>query len=104
TPICSDNSHDISTLITHLQAHLKFASEHLHDSEKAWEKVLLSDEVKISLFRNPNTTVKLLDCYSAKGTGQCQRFEGPMDGARYAKISDKKLHPSWNPDGKHRAV
>lgn len=94
----------VSTLIAHLQAHIKFAGEHLRDSEKAWEKVLLSDEAKIPLVainltccvwrkRNPNTRAKLLGCYSAKGTGQRQRFEGPMDGARDAKIY-KKLHPS----------
>ncbi len=33
-----------------LQAHLKFANEHLNDSEKAWENVLWSDETKIELF------------------------------------------------------
>lgn len=34
----------------HVQVRLKFASEHLNDSEKAWEKVLWSDEAKIKLF------------------------------------------------------
>ena len=34
----------------HVQARLKFAKEHLNDSEKAWEKVLWSDETKIELF------------------------------------------------------
>ena len=34
----------------HVQACLKFAIEHLNDSEKAWEKVLWSDETKIELF------------------------------------------------------
>lgn len=33
----------------HVQARLKFASEHLYDSEKAWEKVLRSDETIIQL-------------------------------------------------------
>ncbi|KAK1788505.1 hypothetical protein P4O66_016928, partial [Electrophorus voltai] len=34
----------------HVQAHLKFASEHLNDSEKTWENVMWSDETKIELF------------------------------------------------------
>ncbi len=34
----------------HVQAHLKFANQHLNDSEKAWENVLWSDETKIELF------------------------------------------------------
>jgi len=31
----------------HVQALLKFANEHLNDSEKAWEKVRWPDETKI---------------------------------------------------------
>ena len=34
----------------HVQARLKGANEHLNDSEKAWEKVMWSDETKIELF------------------------------------------------------
>ncbi len=34
----------------HGQAHLKFANEHLNDSEENWVKVLWSDETKIELF------------------------------------------------------
>ena len=34
----------------HVQARLKFANEHLNDSENAWEKVMWSDETKIELF------------------------------------------------------
>uniref|UniRef100_A0AAY5JVW7 Transposase Tc1-like domain-containing protein n=1 Tax=Esox lucius TaxID=8010 RepID=A0AAY5JVW7_ESOLU len=34
----------------HVLAHLKFASEHLNDSEENWVKVLWSDETKIELF------------------------------------------------------
>ncbi len=30
-----------------VQAHLKFAKDHLDDPEKAWKKVMLSDETKI---------------------------------------------------------
>ncbi|KAK3528382.1 hypothetical protein QTP86_034208, partial [Hemibagrus guttatus] len=34
----------------HVQACLKFANEHLNDSEENWVKVLWSDETKIELF------------------------------------------------------
>ena len=34
----------------HVQAHLKFAKEHLDDQEEAWEKEMWSDETKIDLF------------------------------------------------------
>ncbi|KAI4899507.1 hypothetical protein NFI96_011521, partial [Prochilodus magdalenae] len=34
----------------HVQARLKFANEHINDSERDWEKVLWSDETKIELF------------------------------------------------------
>ena len=34
----------------HVQAHLKFAKEHLDDPEEAWENVMWSDETKIELF------------------------------------------------------
>ena len=34
----------------HVQAHLKFAKQHLDDPEEAWEKVMWSDETKIELF------------------------------------------------------
>ncbi|KAI4902691.1 hypothetical protein NFI96_007993 [Prochilodus magdalenae] len=34
----------------HVQARLKFATEHINDSEGDWEKVLWSDETKIELF------------------------------------------------------
>ena len=39
----------------HVQAHLKFAKEHLDDPEEAWEKVMWSDETKIELFRINST-------------------------------------------------
>ncbi len=35
---------------SHVQARLKFANQHLNDSEKAWENVLWSNETKIELF------------------------------------------------------
>ncbi len=31
----------------HVQAHLKFAKDHLNDPEEAWEKVIWSNETKI---------------------------------------------------------
>ena len=34
----------------HVQAHLKFAKEHLDDPEEAWEKVMWSEKTKIELF------------------------------------------------------
>ena len=34
----------------HVQARLKFANEHLNDSDKAWDNVMWSDETKIELF------------------------------------------------------
>ncbi|KAK6319203.1 hypothetical protein J4Q44_G00104140 [Coregonus suidteri] len=34
----------------HVQARLKFANDHLDDSEEEWEKVMWSDETKIELF------------------------------------------------------
>ncbi|KAI3351627.1 hypothetical protein L3Q82_020239, partial [Scortum barcoo] len=34
----------------HVQARLKFATDHLDDPEEAWEKVMWSDETKIELF------------------------------------------------------
>ena len=103
----------------HVQARLKFAKEHLNDSEKTWEKVLWSDETKIELFginltrhvwrernadydsKNTISTVKhgggnimLWGCFSAKGTGRLHRIEGQMDGAMYCKILDENLLPS----------
>ncbi len=76
----------------HVQAHLKFAKDHLDDPEEAWEKVMRSDETKIKLFGinstrrvcrkkkdeyNPKNTIPtvkhgggnimLWGCFSAKG-------------------------------------
>ncbi|KAL0161507.1 hypothetical protein M9458_045232, partial [Cirrhinus mrigala] len=96
----------------HVQARLKFASEHLNNSEENWVKVLYwSDETKIELFginstchvwkrRNaacdskntiPTTkhgsgNIMLWGCFSAKGTGQLRRIRGTMDGAMYHQI------------------
>ncbi len=92
----------------HVQARLKFANEHLNDSEQNWVKVLWSDETKIKLFginstrrvwrrrnaacdpKNTIPTVKhgggnimLWGCFSAKGTRQLHHFKGTMDGAMY---------------------
>ena len=79
----------------HVQAHLKFAKEHLDDPEEAWEKMMWSDETKIEQFGinstsrvrrkrnaeyNPKNTIPtvkygggnlmLWGCFSAKGTGR----------------------------------
>ncbi len=92
----------------HVQAHLKFANEHLNDPEENWVKVLWSVETKIELFginstrrvwrrrnaaydsRNTIPTVKhgggnimLWGVFSAKGTGQLHRIKGMRDGAMY---------------------
>ena len=96
----------------HVQARLKFAKEHLDDPEKAWEKVMWSDETKIELFGinstrlvwrkrnseyNPKNTIPTVNhgggnlmlwrCSSAKGTGRLHRIEGRMNGAMYREIS-----------------
>ncbi len=93
----------------HVQARMKFANEHLNDSEENWVKVLWSDETKIKLFginstryvwrrrnaaydpKNTIPTVKhgggnimLWGCFSAKGTGQLHRIKGTVDGPRAA--------------------
>lgn len=82
----------------HVQARLKFASDHLDDPEEEWEKVMWSDETKIELFGlnstcrvwrkkkdeyNPKTTIptqkhgggniSLCGCFSAKRTGRLHR-------------------------------
>lgn len=57
---------------THVQAHLKFAKDHLDDPEEAWEKVMWSDETKIELF-GINSTRRVWrkeDEYNPKNTIQ----------------------------------
>ncbi|KAK6297049.1 hypothetical protein J4Q44_G00331910 [Coregonus suidteri] len=103
----------------HVQAHLKFANDHLDDPEEDWEKVMWSDETKIELFGlnstrrvwrkkkdeyNPKNTIPtvkhrggniiLWGCFSAKGTGRLHRIEGRMDGAMYREILANNLIPS----------
>uniref|UniRef100_A0A4W5K4N7 Tc1-like transposase DDE domain-containing protein n=1 Tax=Hucho hucho TaxID=62062 RepID=A0A4W5K4N7_9TELE len=103
----------------HIHARLKFANEHLNDSEDNWVKVLWSDETKMELFginstrrvwrrrnaaydpKNTIPTVKhgdgnimLWGCFSAKGTGQLHRIKGTMDGAMYRQILGENLLPS----------
>ncbi len=46
----------------HVQAHLKFANEHLNDSEENWVKVLWSDETKIELFGINSTCLEEEEC------------------------------------------
>ena len=111
----------------HVQAHLKFAKEHLRMSpEEASEKVMWSDETKIELFGinstrrvwrkinseyNPKNTIPtvkhgggnlmLWECFSAKGTGQLHCIEGRMNVAMYQEILDDNLkgHWKWVVDG-----
>ena len=103
----------------HVQARLKFATEHLDDREEAWEKVMWSDETKIELFGinstrcvwrkrnaeyNPKNTIPtvkhgggnlmLWGCFSAKGKGRLHRIEGRKNGALYREILDDNLLPS----------
>uniref|UniRef100_A0A4W5JC14 Uncharacterized protein n=1 Tax=Hucho hucho TaxID=62062 RepID=A0A4W5JC14_9TELE len=98
----------------HIHGRLKFANEHLNDSEDNWVKVLWSDETKMELFGINSTrrvwrrrnaaydpmipTVKhgggdimLWGCFSAKGTGQLHRIKGTMDGAMYRQILGENL-------------
>ena len=103
----------------HVQAHLKFAKEHLDDPEEAWEKVMWSDETKIELFGinlthrvwrkinaeyNPKNTIPtvnhgggnlmLCGCFSAKGTERFHHIKGRMNGAMYREILGDNLLPS----------
>uniref|UniRef100_A0A673XEB3 Tc1-like transposase DDE domain-containing protein n=1 Tax=Salmo trutta TaxID=8032 RepID=A0A673XEB3_SALTR len=103
----------------HIHARMKFANEHLNDSEDNWVKVLWSDETKMELFginstrriwrrRNaaydPKNTIPTVKhgggnimhwgCFSAKGTGQLHCIKGTMDGAMYHQILGENLLPS----------
>ncbi len=103
----------------HVQAHLKFAKDHLDDPEEACEKVMWSDETKIELFGinstrcvwrkkkdeyNPKNTIPtmkhgggnimLWGNFSAKGTGRLHHIEGRMNGAMYCEILANNLLPS----------
>ncbi len=101
-----------------VQDRLKFAKDHLDDPEKAWKKVMLSDETKIELFGinsprrvwrkkdeyNPKNTIPtvkhgggnimLWGWFSAKGTGRLHHIERRMDGAMYPEILANNLLPS----------
>lgn len=47
--------------LVHVQAHLKFAREHLDDPEEDWENVIWSNETKIELF-GKNSGERMLSC------------------------------------------
>ena len=53
----------------HVQAHLKFAREHLDDPEEDWENVIWSDETKIELFGN---ALGLFFCKGTRTTDLCK--------------------------------
>ena len=105
----------------HVQAHLKFAKEHLDDPEEAWEKVMWSDETKIELFgidlpcleeeKTPRTPSPLWSmeveslwwgCFSAKGTRRLWGEDelGPCTGKFGATTSFPQWeHWKWVVDG-----
>jgi len=107
-----------SVTSAHVQACLKFAKDHLHDPEEAWEMIMWSDETKIECFAinstrhvwrkkdeyNPKNTIPtvkhgggnimLWGSFSAKGTGRLHCIEGRMDGAMYHMILANNLLPS----------
>ena len=103
----------------HVKARLKFAYDHLDDTEESWEKVLWSDETKIELFGhnstkrvwrkkneeyNPKNTIPtvkhgggsimLWGCFSAHGTGRVHCIKERMTGAVYCEILGNNLLPS----------
>ncbi|KAK1787302.1 hypothetical protein P4O66_002807 [Electrophorus voltai] len=103
----------------HVKACLKFAHDHLVDSEADWFKVLWSEETKIEVFganhtrgvwredgtaydpKNTIPTVKhgagnnmLWGCSSAKGPGHLVRIHGKMDRTAYLAILSKNLRSS----------
>uniref|UniRef100_A0AAZ1X803 Uncharacterized protein n=1 Tax=Oreochromis aureus TaxID=47969 RepID=A0AAZ1X803_OREAU len=75
-----------------VQACLRFASEHLNESEKAWKKVLWSDEPKIKIFG-----INL----SHHGTERLRCTERPMD---WAMNLYEKVFPSSDPKSTHKAT
>ncbi len=108
----------------HVQAHLKFAREHLGDPEEDWENVIWSDETKIELFgknstcrvwrrknaelhpKNTIPTVKhgggnimlwgmiFMQGFPAKGPGRLICVKERMNGAMYREILSENLLPS----------
>ncbi|KAI4887086.1 hypothetical protein NFI96_028010, partial [Prochilodus magdalenae] len=79
----------------HFQAHLKFASEHMDDSEEDWANIMWSDETKIELF-GKNSTRRVWRKKNAKshpkntistvkhgGKARLIRVKGRMNGATY---------------------
>ncbi len=92
----------------HVQARLKFASEHLNYSEENWVKVLDICDQNWALLHQLNSlcleeecclwpreqhpplkhgggNIMFWGCFSAKGAGQLHRIKGTMDRAMYRK-------------------
>ena len=93
----------------HVQAHLKFAKEHLDDPEEAkielfgikstrrvWKKRNAENNPKntIPIVKHGGGNLMLLGCFSAKGTGGLHRIEGRMNGAMSWEILGNNLLPS----------
>ena len=105
---------------THVEAHLKFANDHLYKPTSFRNNFLWSDETKMELFglnshrkvwrkgeaykpKNTIPTVKhgggnimIWRCFSSRGTGRLHVIEGRMDGTMYRDILAKNLSASVN--------
>ncbi len=86
----------------HVQPRLKFAKDHLHDPEEAWEKVMWSDETKIELFGINSTRHvwrKRKDEYNPKNTIPTVKHGGHHAlGVLFSK-GDRTTAPYWGEDG-----
>ncbi|KAL0155377.1 hypothetical protein M9458_049640, partial [Cirrhinus mrigala] len=76
----------------HVQAHLKFAKDHLDDPDEAWKKYRPKSTIPTEQHAGGN--IMLWGCFSAKGTERLHRIEGRMDGAMYHEILGNNLLPS----------
>jgi len=102
-----------------IAARLKFAMDHLDETDDFWNNVLWTDESKVELFgrnhkrfvwrkknsadahKNLVPTVKhgggsvmVWGCFAASGPGRLEIVEGKMDSTSYQKILDDNVRPS----------